>query len=97
MPSEFLVEQEVGEWMELPLWLADPALAAADDVSVRKALDAGLTFRPLEETVRGALEHAETTEAAVSRRSARQSSWQRGMAASEHDDARDAVREVRWC
>jgi 2'-hydroxyisoflavone reductase len=62
--SEFLVEQEVGEWMELPLWIADPALAYADRVDVGRALEAGLAFRPLEETVRGALEHAETTDAA---------------------------------
>jgi 2'-hydroxyisoflavone reductase len=62
--SEFLVEQEVGEWMELPLWIADPALAYADRVDVGRALEAGLMFRPLEETVRGALELAETTDAA---------------------------------
>ena len=64
VPPEFLVEQQVGEWMELPLWLADPALAFADRVDVSRALDAGLTFRPLGETVRGALEEAETTDAA---------------------------------
>ena len=64
VPDGFLLEHEVGQWMELPLWLADPEMAAADDVSVRRALDAGLTFRPLAETVRGALEHAHMTEAA---------------------------------
>ena len=64
MPDEFLLDHDVGQWMELPLWLADPAMAAADAVNVGKALDAGLTFRPLEETARGALEQAETTEAA---------------------------------
>jgi 2'-hydroxyisoflavone reductase len=60
----FLVERGVGEWMELPLWLADPAMAAADDVDVTRALDAGLVFRPLEDTIRGTLEVAETTDAA---------------------------------
>ena len=64
VPDEFLLEHEVGQWMELPLWLADPEMAAADDVDVRKALDAGLTFRSLDETVRGALEQARTTDAA---------------------------------
>ena len=64
VPSEFLVEQEVDEWMELPLWLADPGPAYADRVDVTRALAAGLRFRPLEETVRGALDDAETTEAA---------------------------------
>jgi 2'-hydroxyisoflavone reductase len=61
---EFLVEQEVGEWMELPLWITDPSLTYADRVDVGRALGAGLAFRPLEETVRGTLELAETTEAA---------------------------------
>jgi 2'-hydroxyisoflavone reductase len=50
--------------MELPLWLVDPALACADRVDVSRALEAGLTFRPLEDTVRGTLDEAETTDAA---------------------------------
>jgi nucleoside-diphosphate-sugar epimerase len=61
---DFLVEQEVGEWMELPLWLVDPALQYADRVDVSRALEAALAFRPLSDTVRGTLERAETTEAA---------------------------------
>ncbi len=50
----FLVEHEVGEWMELPLWI--PPIE--DDwrcfqlVDVSRALAAGLVFRPLAETVR---------------------------------------------
>lgn len=60
--DEFLLEQEVGEWMELPLWLADPALAAADRVDVRRAIDAGLAFRALEETIRATLAHAKTVD-----------------------------------
>ena len=58
----FLVEHEVGPWLELPLWLTDPDAEYADRVDVSRALEAGLTFRPLEDTVRGALEEAETTE-----------------------------------
>jgi 2'-hydroxyisoflavone reductase len=61
---EFLVDQKVGEWMELPLWLVDPAMEYADRVDVSRALGAGLTFRPLEETVRGTLAEAETTDSA---------------------------------
>ena len=60
--DEFLLEHGVGEWMELPLWLADPALAAADRVDVRRAIGAGLAFRALEETVRATLAHAETVD-----------------------------------
>ena len=62
--SEFLLEHEVCEWMELPLWIADPSMAGADQVDVRRALEAGLRFQPLVDTVRGALEHAATTDAA---------------------------------
>jgi 2'-hydroxyisoflavone reductase len=64
--DEFLTEQEVGEWMELPLWISaiDPAAAYFDRVDVSRAVDEGLTFRPLSETVLATLEHAETTDAA---------------------------------
>jgi 2'-hydroxyisoflavone reductase len=61
---EFLAEEEVGEWMELPLWIRDPKLAYADQVDVSRARAAGLELRPLEDAVRGALEQAETTDAA---------------------------------
>lgn len=62
--DEFLVEQGVGEWMELPLWIADPTMAAMDRVDVSRAVAAGLGFRPLADTVRATLEQAETTDAA---------------------------------
>jgi 2'-hydroxyisoflavone reductase len=60
--SEVLNERAVGEWMELPLWLSDPDSAAMHEVDVSRALGAGLTFRPLEQTVRDTLDHAETVE-----------------------------------
>jgi len=63
-PNEFLLEQEVGEWMELPLWIADPAMAGADQVDLRRALGEGLRFRPLADTVRATLETASPTDAA---------------------------------
>ena len=62
VPDAFLLEHEVGQWMELPLWLANPAGSHRSER--QRALAAGLTFRPLEETARGALEDAETTDAA---------------------------------
>jgi nucleoside-diphosphate-sugar epimerase len=64
VPEAFLLEHEVGQWMELPLWIADPTMTGAVEADVRRALEAGLTFRALEETVRGALEDAETTDTA---------------------------------
>jgi nucleoside-diphosphate-sugar epimerase len=62
--DEFLVEQKVGEWMELPLWLTGHEHAYMDRADVSRALGEGLDFRPLDETVRGALEDAATTDAA---------------------------------
>ncbi len=64
VPNEFLLEHEVGEWMELPLWIADPSMAGSDEVDVRRALDEGLRFRALADTVLGTLEAASTTDAA---------------------------------
>ena len=54
--SSFLVKQGVGEWMELPLWIADPAFAGHARTDVSRALEAGLTFRPVEETIRDTAE-----------------------------------------
>src|SRR3954462_6317101 len=51
----FLAEHEVGEGMELPLWLIDPAFAAMLSVDPSAAFAAGLEPRPLEETVRDTL------------------------------------------
>ena len=60
----FLVEQGVGQWMELPLWIHDPDATYFDRVDAGRAVGAGLAFRPLAETLRATLEDAETTEAA---------------------------------
>jgi 2'-hydroxyisoflavone reductase len=61
---EFLVEHEVGEWMELPLWIADRQddWRHFMDVDASRAAAAGLTARSLQETVRGALEEASTVD-----------------------------------
>jgi 2'-hydroxyisoflavone reductase len=65
----FLSEHEVGEWMELPLWLIEPAYAGMLSVDPSAAFAAGLSPRPLEETVRDTLSwvaagHAPTETAA---------------------------------
>ncbi len=47
VPSDFLLSQSVGPWMEVPLWLgSDDAHMKAD---IGKAISAGLTFRALED------------------------------------------------
>ena len=50
----FLLEQEVGPWMELPLWVSE-ADSWFEQADVARAVAAGLTFRPLEATVRDTL------------------------------------------
>jgi 2'-hydroxyisoflavone reductase len=56
----FLTGQEVGEWMELPLWLdaSNEDWRHFMEVDVARATAAGLTFRPLDETVAATLEQA---------------------------------------
>jgi 2'-hydroxyisoflavone reductase len=56
----FLLDQGVGPWMELPLWV--PAdVEALLQMSVAKAVAAGLRFRALEETARDTLAWARET------------------------------------
>ena len=59
----FLVEHDVGEWMELPLWIADPAFAGILSVDPARAFAAGLETRPLEETTRDTLDWVRSGEA----------------------------------
>lgn len=55
--ESFLTEHGVGAWMDLPLWIptSETALAGFLEGSVARALAAGLTYRPLEETIRDTL------------------------------------------
>lgn len=60
LSEEFLLENGVQPWSELPLWIpeSDPTTRGFDQFSIRKALDAGLTFRSLEDTVASTLDWA---------------------------------------
>ncbi len=62
--GDFLLEQGVAQWMGLPMWLHDPEMRGMHQADVSRALAAGLSFRPLRETVRATLDEAATTEAA---------------------------------
>ena len=64
VPGSFLAEQGVGQWMELPLWLHDREERGLHWTDVSRAVGAGLTFRPLEETIAATLAGAETTDTA---------------------------------
>ncbi|MBK9712329.1 MAG: NAD-dependent epimerase/dehydratase family protein [Kouleothrix sp.] len=58
LSESFLAEQQVGSWIELPLWVpeSDPDTLGFSDVDCSKAIAAGLTFRDLAATVRDTLD-----------------------------------------
>jgi 2'-hydroxyisoflavone reductase len=60
--EKFLLENEVRPWADLPLWMAGEV--EVHKVSIAKALNAGLTFRPLDVTVRDTLTWAQANPAA---------------------------------
>ena len=55
--EEFLLAEGVQPWSELPLWVPEtnPEYAGFSKVSIAKAVQAGLSFRPLADTVRDTL------------------------------------------
>ena len=57
-----LREREVGEWMELPLWIVDPEWIGIHHAEVSKAIAHGLTFRPVDDTIRATIADAELTD-----------------------------------
>ncbi|MFZ1753958.1 MAG: NAD-dependent epimerase/dehydratase family protein [Caldilineaceae bacterium] len=57
----FLQENEVQPWSQLPLWIGNgPAYAGFSRYDCSRAIAAGLTFRPMAETVAATLEWAAT-------------------------------------
>ena len=62
--GDFLLEQGVQQWMGLPMWMHEEEWRAIHKADVSRAIAAGLTFRPLEDTVRATLDEAETTDEA---------------------------------
>lgn len=54
--AEFLEEQKVAPWMEMPVWVPPTSEdGALSRTSIKKALEKGLTFRPLDVTARETL------------------------------------------
>jgi len=53
--DQTLLDAGVGPWMELPLWLPGDEHAGILQADISRALAAGITFRPLEETARDTL------------------------------------------
>jgi 2'-hydroxyisoflavone reductase len=53
VPADFLEEQKVSPWSDMPVWIPPASEEGAlSRTVIKKALDRGLTFRPLEITAR---------------------------------------------
>jgi len=61
-PTAFLEKQGISPWMDMPVWVpaSDPDSGAMATTSFAKAKAKGLTFRPVEETIRDTLAWWET-------------------------------------
>ena len=54
--ENFLIEHQIQDWIEIPLWLSYKRnMPGFLNVSIEKALKAGLTFRPISETIQAVL------------------------------------------
>jgi 2'-hydroxyisoflavone reductase len=60
--GDFLLEEGVEPWSELPVWVRGPEYTGFHRADVSRAIAAGLTFRPLAETVQATLDEAETAD-----------------------------------
>jgi 2'-hydroxyisoflavone reductase len=60
--EDFLLREGVMPWADLPLWVpsTDPAFTGFYNININKALKAGLTFRPLSQTVSDTLNWLKT-------------------------------------
>jgi 2'-hydroxyisoflavone reductase len=61
VPADFLAQQNVRGWRDMPVWIApSPATAGFSKRSVAKAVAKGLTFRPLAVTAKDTIDWAKT-------------------------------------
>ena len=61
--DDFLMQEKVAPWSEMPLWMPEegaPHLKGFMFINCNKAVGAGLSFRPLDETVKDTLSWSET-------------------------------------
>lgn len=55
--DDFLIKHDVKDWVEIPLWLSSERhMPGFLNINAQKAIKAGLTFRPLSETISSTLE-----------------------------------------
>jgi 2'-hydroxyisoflavone reductase len=61
--DDFLLQEKVGAWGEMPLWIPEEAaqdLKGFMFINCKRAVDSGLSFRPLKETIEDTLAWYET-------------------------------------
>jgi 2'-hydroxyisoflavone reductase len=84
---EFLNQNKVEAWSDLPAWIPDDEEGVGfARIDISKAIQAGLTFRPLEETVRDTLEWAGTRPA--------DHEWKAGLTAEREAEVLTALKEA---
>jgi 2'-hydroxyisoflavone reductase len=61
VPATFLEAQKVGPWSDMPVWIPPVGdMAGFGTISIKRALDKGLTFRSLADTAQATLEFHES-------------------------------------
>lgn len=84
---EFLEQNKVAAWSDMPVWVPNtPENAGFSMVDISKAIAAGLTFRPLANTVCDSIEWAKTRPAEYA--------WQAGLAAERESELLKLMREA---
>jgi 2'-hydroxyisoflavone reductase len=68
VPDDLLVAHNVAPYTELPLWIPAEGAGPYDTFGISRALQAGLTFRPLADTIRATYEWDRTRPAEEPRR-----------------------------
>jgi 2'-hydroxyisoflavone reductase len=82
--ESFLLEEGVGEWVEMPLWISSDDYRGLDYADDSKAINKGLVFRPIEETI-------QDTAAWSLKRELQPEQWKAGM----HPDKEKALLQ-KW-
>ena len=83
---DFLNQNKIEPWSDMPTWVPDDEEGVGfSRVDVSKAMEAGLTFRPLEDTVRDTLEWAQTRPPGYV--------WRAGLAAEREQEVLGLLKE----
>jgi 2'-hydroxyisoflavone reductase len=62
VPDDLLLKHDVQPFREIPFWLPAAQQESLMTMDVSKAIDAGLTFRPIEDTIQDTLDWVDSME-----------------------------------